>query len=171
MSLANSNYIDTAQQTLFRLIFPKMPSSISLKETKDFILYLHTVNVLGISLSSNEHHWQGAKIPYPEANLEFPELTVSFIIDESFNNWIIFYKWLIMMNDNKKNFGKDFKEYSTDAILLCKNNWMKTNSLKLQFFGIWPLSLGDISLTTRSDGSELLECDVTFQYDRYELVE
>lgn len=169
MTLAN--IIDKANQTLFRLVFPKIPVTNSITDNKQFILNIHTINIPGITISSQEMRWQGGKIMIPDGVIDFPEWTISFIVDETYSNWKVLHNWITYLNNNKDKFVEDYTNYSSDAMLLCKNNWMKDDVLKLNFIRVWPTSLGEISLTTRTDGSELIECDVTFAYDRYEIVE
>lgn len=157
--------IDKSTPSLFQLIFSPLTAINDTAE--DFILNLHTTNIPSLSISVDDHHWQGALAKSPGGEITFDDWTVDFIVDEQYNNWFMLYKWLTWINNNKDIFTRDFPDYAVDARLILKNNW-KQDIIVVKFINIWPSSLGDISLTSRSS-EEYTECNVVFSYDRYEV--
>lgn len=172
--LLNEKYTwDKANQTLYRLVFPSLPQFLGagLNDTKNFVINGNSALLPGLTLSSQEWPWQGGKIKIPDARPTFNDLIVSFLIDEYLMNWKLFFKWILYYNNNKDKYVEDPNNLVCDAFLIYYNNWLQKEVLKMQFINIFPTSLSDIELTTKTDGSDSLEGRVTFALDRYEIID
>ena len=170
MNLNNQTF-DKTNQTLYKLIIPNLPhiTGVSLNKIKNFTINGNSAILPGLSISAVDYAWQGGKIKLPDARTEFNNLTVSYLIDEDLNNWKLFFYWILQYNNNKDKYVEDPNNIVCDAFLVYYNNWLKKPVLKMKFINIFPIAISDIELTTKTDGSEVIEGHVTFALDRYEL--
>ena len=88
-------------------------------------------------------------------------------VDSVFSNWIVLYKWLTYINNNKDRYGRERDSYKVDATLRVLDNF-RNEILVIDLVGVWINMLGEISLTYR-EGSQNLESAANFIYDRYEI--
>jgi len=161
----DNNILDKSTPSLFQIVFSKLPFECD--GVDYFSLNIHSTSIPGLDLSAEELRWQGAYTKRPGSSLNFSDLSVDFIVDEYYKNWIFFYKWITFIHNNKDKFTENYPKYCAQASILIKNNWNK-NILEIKIIDIWPTSLGDISLTSRSN-EDYIEGNVSFSYDRYEI--
>lgn len=163
--LINIDHVDKSTPSLFELVIPELPFEED--GTDSLLLNIHSVTLPGVDLSPEEYRWQGGIAKRPGANINWADWSVDFVVDEQFLNWFTIYKWLMFQNNNKDKYVETPYKFSTDMFLLIKDNW-KRNILKIKFIDVWPVSMGDMTMSSR-DGESVLECNVTFTYDRYEV--
>lgn len=170
MNLNNQTF-DKTNQTLYKLVFPTLPhiKSVTANKLKNFTINGNSAVLPGLTISSIQYQWQGAHIKIPDARPEFNSLTVSYLVDEDLENWKLFFRWILEYNNNKDKYIEDPNNIVCDAYLIYYNNWLKKEILRMNFINIFPTSLSDIELTTKTDGSESIEGRVVFDFDRYEL--
>lgn len=160
--------IDRATPTLFQLVFPILPIEKNSEKIRNFSLNLHTTSIPGINIGAQEFRWQGGQTKIHDSVVSYDDWSVDFIVDENYTNWLTIYDWIMFINNNKDQYVRDHREHSVNASLLIKNNWKK-NIFTVNFIDVWPTALSEVSLSSRS-GTELAECNVTFAYDRYEII-
>lgn len=173
MNLSEQTW-DKANQTLYRFVMPKVPHFIPKKyQIENFTINGNSVNLPGINISAMDREWQGGKIKYPDARVTWNDLQITYLVDEDYNNWKVFWYWIAYMNNNKDKYTEDFDKIVTDARLIIINNWMQVHKPVLEVFfkNIWPCNLSDLNLTTKIDGAEILEASISFAFDRCELIE
>jgi hypothetical protein len=102
-------------------------------------------------------------------NLEYTDLTISFMVDEDMSNYIAIYKWMVGLGFPEARIqfsdliqGSNLNEVSdaTLQILSSSNNVIRT----ITFYDLRPISLGGLSFTTTDGDASFLKCDVTFDY-------
>lgn len=167
----NKQTFDKTNQTLYKLVFPTLPhiKNFTANKLKNFTINGNSAVLPGLTVSSIQYPWQGGFIKFPDSKPEFNSLTVSYLIDEDLENWKLFFKWILEYNNNKDKYVEDPNNIVCDAYLIYYNNWLKKEILRMNFINIFPTSLSDIELTTKTDGSDSIEGRVVFDFDRYEL--
>lgn len=159
--------LNKASGNNFSIVFPVLPFEDSFFKSKELILNIYDTVLPGMNFTPSEMEWQGWNHKRIEGNLNFNDLTTTMVIDEEFRNWTILYNWLTYINNNKSINGLNFKDYSTDASIIIKNNFNKT-IFSLDLMYCFPFDLGDINLNYR-DGEANLECQVSFSYTYNEI--
>ena len=151
----------------FQLIFPKLPTEVTLSASKELTLNIYSTLIPSVSIEVTEMPWRGAKVHQESGGMTHDAWNVTFIIDSDFKNWKILYKWLTYILNNHNVYGRDRDKFVVDATLHIMDNWEDV-IFKLFFVDVWINSLSEVTMSTR-EGEQVLECTATFQYDRYEL--
>jgi hypothetical protein len=150
----------------FQIVFPKIPVSNNLADSKELVLNIFGSVLPGVSIDTIESRWQGmtAMMGGPST---FDDWTVSFIVDNNMHNWIMLFNWLMLICDKKDNPCGDVVDYKIDAYMKMFDNFNKT-ILNVKFVDVWPKSIGAINLSYR-EGQSLLESEITFSITRFEI--
>lgn len=159
--------LNKATPSNFELIFPMVPMASDVRETQGLTLNIHTTVIPSLTLDTTDVHWQGGTAFQDIGSITFEPWLVNFTVDSVFSNWIVLYKWLTFINNNKDRYGRDRDSYKVDATLRILDNFHK-EILVIDLIGVWINMLGEISLTYR-EGSQNLESAANFIYDRYEI--
>jgi hypothetical protein len=101
-------------------------------------------------------------------------MNITIIVDEDMRVWEETYNWLQALT-----FPKEFRQYFRnsngrqtayhDGILTINTNANNPN-MRFQFYNCHPSSLGGINFSVQSTAQEVITCDVTIRYDRFEIV-
>ena len=161
--------LDKSSPANFQLVFPKLPTETTLGATDELTLNIFGTIIPGLSLDIIEGTFMGAVIPFDSGRMTFEPWTVEFTVDSEFLNWLVLYRWLTAINNNKDVHGALPSEYLVDAVLRITDNF-KNEILRIFFTNVWVNMLGEISFTTR-EGETNLECTCQFVYDRFEVRE
>ena len=159
--------LNKSTPTNFELIFPLVPMSGNIRDTQGLTLNIHTTVLPSLSLDTTEIQWQGGTVHQDIGSITYEPWLVNFTVDSLFSNWIVLYKWLTYINNNKDRYGRERDDYKVDATLRILDNFHK-EILVIDLIGVWVNMLGEISLTYR-EGSQNLESAANFIYDRYEI--
>lgn len=110
--------------------------------------------------------------------LSYEELVVSFIVDESLNNWREVYNWMRslapthILGDDGLNQYKE-KINSKEGLYSNATLFILTNSLnvnvKVYLKNIFPFALSGINFSVKNDDDVKLYSTVKFVYDYYDL--
>jgi hypothetical protein len=111
----------------------------------------------------------------------YPPLTVSFMVDNSFKNYWILWKWLSVLNDpklsyytgtptnlesNRERFEKgNLKEYQTNLSIFSLNEYNQKN-IEFKYYNAFITNLGGITYNYRDP--ELIETTAEFQFSQFE---
>lgn len=152
--------------TNFQIIFPKLPTSSNLTDSKELTLHIFGAVIPGVSVELIEGNWMGmaAEIGGPSI---FEDWTASFVVDNELYNWHLLYQWLMLICNKKDNPTGDVVDYKIDATLKITDNF-NASILKIKFIDVWPKALGSVNLSYR-EGQSLLESDLTLSIVRYEV--
>jgi len=148
--------------------------------------FCQEVNIPSVSMpqtpmSSPLHSW-----PVAGLNIQYDELRISFIIDEEAMSWRNLYNWFLAISSpesfdernhyqdlqnssktsNKNNFS--VRSYS-DATLTVLSN-LNNPLLRIQFIGVFPVSLSGINFDTKLSADTILTADASFEYEYYKFL-
>ena len=169
MSLCGNNNIslNKASPTNFILSFPLLPSQSMLVASDVLVMNIFSAVVPSVSINSGEKAWQGTKVKGAQSPLEFDNWLVNFVVDDYFQNWKILFDWMAYINNNRDKMMEREFNFKVDASLILLNNFHAT-ILNIKFVGIWPTTLGEVSMNQR-EGDVSLESMVNFNYDYFEV--
>lgn len=113
----------------------------------------------------------------------YPPLTVSFMVDNSFKNYWILWKWLSILNDPKLSYYTgtptnletnsdryekgNLKEYQTNLSIFSLNEYNQ-RSIEFKYYNAFITNLGGITYNYRDP--ELVETTAEFQFSQFEAV-
>ena len=157
--------LNLASENNFQLVFPKIPTETVVD--RELVLNIYETVFPGVSFETNESHWQGWVLPAVLSNMRFEEWTVSFDIDEIFDNWKRLFDWMWYINNNKDKAGETLKNYAIDATLFVYDNYGNI-VIKGIFTSLFPRTLDGVNLSTR-EGEKYLTSKVIFDYIYFEL--
>jgi len=137
---------------------------------------IQEVNLPSVFGNPVENPTSLGSIFFPYDKLNYEELTVSFIVDESLNNWREIYNWMralapthMFSNDNQY----EIKKSSDEGLYSGAELFILTNSLNLnltvRFKNIFPFALSGFNFSTKDDDDRKIFSDVKFVYDYYDL--
>lgn len=98
--------------------------------------------------------------------LDYGDLTLNVAVDENMNNWLEIHNWMVGLL-----FPDEFDQFAnleegdglfSDASLIMMTNSRNPN-VRISFKDIFPISLGDIQLDTKSGDIDYATCDITFK--------
>ena len=162
---------DKASDTLFHFLLTDLPAVITHEDSRNLMLNCNTMWLPGASLGVTRINWQGGFINTPSNDISFPTIQIIFLVDEHLNNWKTLYNWIMFMHNNKNKFAVAFDEPTVTGTLLYRNNWLNKTVVEVEYWKLWITELGSIQLTNKTDGSQYLEAQATFTFDRAEIKE
>ena len=160
------------QPTKFLLSFDRIPTTQ---------YFCQEVNIPGVSMpqarvSSPLHNWSVAGL-----NIQYEDLRINFIVDEEAMSWRNIYEWYLAISSpesfdernqlqSKQNNYKQnpFPSYS-DATLTVLSN-LNNPVLRVQFIGVFPISLSGINFDTKLSADTILTSDASFEYEYYKFL-
>jgi len=158
--------MDKANPTTFKLSFPQVPGTDSLRDSDEYFLNLYETVLPSISFDEGEMHWKGNRSYGSALGITYGPWNTIFFIDEDFKNYLMIYNWMMLIRDGiEKLHGKNALDNQIDATLSVIDNFNK-HIVKFKFVNIWPSELGEISFSYQ-EGESILYCTVTFLYDYF----
>lgn len=159
--------LNKAAPTNFMLSFPLLPTQTSLSGSIPLVLNIFSAVIPSISLNSEEKMWQNAKVKGVQSPMEFDQWLVNFMVDDYFYSWKCIFDWMSYINNNKDKMMERESNFKVDASLIILNNF-KSQIMNITFVGIWPTTLGEVSMNQR-EGDVALESMVNFNYDYFKV--
>ena len=156
-----------ATATEYYLVFPKVPNDPNIHASDELKLNIFNINIPTFSLEDTKFLWQGKYVEFHIGGVSFDPLTVSFVVDSEYRNWKLLFRWLTYIANNKDKPSNVPNDYVTDASIILYDNFHKKHTF-ITFKNIWIQNLGELQLSIR-EGETYIECNATFQYDRYEI--
>lgn len=155
----------------FKLIITKLPR---------MQFYCQTVNLPSITLGVGNFGTPQADIPIPGEKLEFGELNVQFLVDETMENYKAINDWLFGLgtpvgNEQYTNFlsqdivaqgNSDLTRGMSDASLFILTNNNTENKI-VTFKNMFPISLESLTFTAVDTDVNYLIGNATFKYTYY----
>lgn len=136
--------------------------------------FIQEASVPGISIGDASKYYSTGKAAIPGNNIEYDELSLTFIVDESLNNWREIYNWMrglaptAIGGDNqylslkKSDFGT-----TSDGILTVLTNSSNPN-ITLSFKDLFPVSVSSINFRTTDTSLEPITATVSFRYSYFD---
>ncbi len=159
--------LNTASENNFRLIFPKLPHED--KVDRNLSLHIYETILPGVSFDASIQNWQAFQFPFNIETLKFENWSVSFDVDEKFDNWKRLFKWFTYINNNKDKAGMTIKNFVIDSNLLIYDNY-DNMILKCVFSYMFPINLSGVTLTIRQ-GEQYLTSKIDLVYAYFQLQE
>ncbi len=118
------------------------------------------------------------RIPYTGSNLyqsaharePYPPVTISFTIDNEFNNYWVIYKWLDLMHDDKaglydndKLVGTEYSNYQADMTIYGVDEY-ENKRIQFTYTKAFPTVLGNIDYNYRETTE--INTSMTFVYSQ-----
>jgi hypothetical protein len=136
--------------------FSPLEFVVSVKRLPNVQFFTQSVNIPSFSMQLIEQPNPFKPIPIPGDRAVYGDLPISFIVDESMDNYIEVYNWMkgLAFPDNFNQYKNlDNSEYGllTDISIVVMNSHKNPN-IEFQFKDCFPVSLSDVTLdTTQSD--------------------
>lgn len=132
--------------------------------------FCQSANLSGLNLESIPQPTIFNNIPRPATKLKPENLTLSFVVDEELKNWLEIYNWM-QSATNQTDFDKyedPSKHLNSESLLfiLDSNNIAR---FKVNFYNIFPISLGGLNFDTQNTDSTPMYSEVTFDYTHHKI--
>lgn len=154
--------------------------NFSIEKIPEVSFFCQEVNLPGISLPSVDINTPLSIIPIAGDVVNFDELVVQFLVDESMSNYKALYNWLIGLGFPANNIQySDFiaaqrdgyrltKEYSDATLQILGSNNQAVQIVK--FIDIVPITLQGMTFQSTSTDVQYIAGSATFKFNRYEFV-
>lgn len=130
--------------------------------------------VPGINLGDASKYYATGKAAIPGDNLEYDELSITFIVDESLNDWREIYNWMRGLAPTAINGGNQYEslknsDFSTtsDGTLIILTNSSNPN-ISMSFKDLFPVSLSHIQFRTTDTALDPITATVSFRYTYFD---
>jgi hypothetical protein len=145
--------INLLQPTKFVLTFSDVP---------DTVYFCQKVKIPGLSIGFATQTTPNLDFFLPGTKLTFNEFEIDFLVNEDLSSWSSIYYWMKnLTTDDVKT-----RRRQGDATLTILSN-LNNPKLRVKFFGIFPLNLGDIEMDTTLSAEEHMVATSTFKYDYF----
>lgn len=155
--------ISTAHSTRHRLVFPFLPFLGENEKADDMILFCSEVSMPGLSMEVEEIPEQFYDRKMPTKNLRYGDLTVTYTIDEKFDNYKLLFNWLMYLK-SPESFGVN-KEQIDVSLFIYSNNDNPLFSFTLK--NIFPFELTGIEFNKKNNTADVMEGTVSFAMEYY----
>jgi hypothetical protein len=161
--------LNKSNPTNFELAFPLVPNQSHIGAAEELILNIHGAVLPAFNVPHQEVQWQTATRKVPSGPIEFEIMQVQFVVDAQFKNWKLLYNWMTYIANNKDKMLEQYENFAIDSTLRIIDNF-GTNVLGIDFTGMWPTNLQEVSFSTK-EGEILLEAGATFVFDYFSIRE
>jgi hypothetical protein len=98
----------------------------------------------------------------PGDKIEYDDISFKILVDENMKNYTELYNWI------KGNHSSGVISYE-DIILQIFNSSSNKNK-EIKFVSAFPVSVSAVQFDTQVEGIDYLSIDVTFRYDRFQIL-
>lgn len=107
----------------------------------------------------------------PGSTLEHDGISIRFLVDEDFNNYISIYKWMLSINNyiTLHNTAWEPSGQPVAMTLHLLDNDKKDIVCTYHFYGAWPSDLGEIEFSYTEEGDPAISCLCLFQFKYFEI--
>jgi hypothetical protein len=156
----------------FRFLINKLPK---------MQFFCQTVNLPSITLGEATFATPFSNVPVPGDKLEFGELSIQFLVDETLENYKAIHEWLFGLgfpinNQQYTEFlakdtvaigiNSEYTKNTSDASLFILTN-NNTESKIVTFLNVFPTSLESVTFTAIDTDVQYLIGNATFRYNYY----
>jgi hypothetical protein len=121
------------------------------------------INLPTIILGQTEQPTSIRKIWLPGDSLEFEDINLQFMLQESMENWIAVMDWVYRLRDpDEIKYERELCDLGVD-ILDAKYNTV----VECTFIDIFPFTMSDVPLTTQIEDVEVSRFDVSFKINGF----
>lgn len=138
---------------------------------------IQDVRLPGVELPAKKMYSPAGYLFAPGDKLEYNSLDVKFLVDESLNNWREVYNWMRQLAPTNIGEGYDtvsqYTTRKTDGTRTTGTLSVLTNNLnlnlKISYYGLIPVSLGQIDFSTSDSDNRTISCYASFVYDYFDM--
>ena len=134
----------------------------------EIVYFAQNVTVPSISISFVPVPFRNQLAKYPDNKIEFGSLTVTFIVDEDFNNYDKLFKEFLKIETAEDGQGSNIRSVLHDITV----TRLSSNNVPIARFIFTDCSLADIgsiNYTTTGSEPDVAVCDVSFNVTRMEI--
>mgnify|MGYP003136302015 FL=1 len=156
----NVNYL---YQTFFRFQIHRLPK---------MEYFIQRVNLPGFgSDQALEQPTRFVAAKHPTARPRFDNLTMTFLVNESMENWREIYDWMktIYLVKNHDDYNEKISNHFSDGTLHILNSAMNPK-LEIKFRNLLPVSMTGFEFDSSVTDLVPFTSEITFAYDYYEFV-
>ena len=142
--------------------------------------FCQTANIPSMNLSIQQQSTPFRSLPL-EGFIEYDPLTLSFLVDENLENYLILHNWIRALGTPddtlerrsyklkmQQEFGKDNNDLYADGTLMVLNSNFNHN-FDVVFEDMIPIGLNALEFNTTVDGTEYAMAQVSFRYLAYQI--
>jgi len=169
--LSNRNYLAS---NVFKFNLAKYPKV-------DF--FSNSTVIPGINLGVAIQPTYLKDIPIPGDKLTYEDLDLKFFVDENLENYLTVHNWLRgfgypdnlgeyqnLLNQDQQNPGKQtaFSGQSDGSLIVYNSNFNPI--VQVNFKGLFPVSLSEISFDAKVSDVEYVTSTISFKYTIYDII-
>ena len=124
-----------------------------------------SVNLPSVGIAGADIPYRGANLSAPGDRLTFGEFSITANVTENFENYVETFNWMHSFVNSKGKASEDAKEDATLMIYTSHNNISK----EIQFKGIFPVSLSDLTFDSKLTDIDYVQMTIGFNYTNYEI--
>jgi hypothetical protein len=148
---------------------------VFVKRLPNVQFFTQSVNIPSFSMQLIEQPNPFKPTPVPGDRVVYGDLQISFIVDESMNNYIEVYNWmkgLTFPNEFNQYKNLDDSEYGiyTDISIVVMNSHKNPN-IEFLFKDCFPVSLSDMTLDTTQSDLIYPQATVTFAFKDFTITQ
>jgi hypothetical protein len=146
-----------------------------IKRAPHINFFVQQVNIPGITVPELKNPNPMVQIPYPGEHVTYDSLSLTFAVDEDFNNYMEVHNWLIGLGK-----PKSFQQYAdlssgnpllgqgvrSDISLVVLNS-LKNPNYEVIFRDAFPISLSGLEFDTTENDISYMKATVEFTYILY----
>ena len=142
--------------------------------------FCQTANIPSMNLSIQQQSTPFRSLPL-EGFIEYDPLTLSFLVDENLENYLILHNWIRALGTPddtlerrsyklkmQQEFGKDNNDLYADGTLMVLNSNFNHN-FDVVFEDLMPIGLNALEFNATVDGTEYAMAQVSFRYLAYQI--
>jgi len=149
--------------------------TISVDRMPNVEFFTQSLSIPGVSGSPVEMVTPVRSFYQPQDNLQYDDLSLSFILDENMKSYQEILQWMEGIG-----FPESTDQYSTykaenqsrglfSDISVVITNSHKNPNIKFTFIDCFPVSLGSIDLNVNTQDIAYATCDVTFRHGQFKI--
>jgi hypothetical protein len=116
----------------------------------------------GFTLPNTPVGVRGATMYVPGDKIQYDDITFKILVDEDLKNYSELYNWI------KDNHSSGTLSYEDIILQIYSSSSNKNKEIK--FVSSFPVSISAIQFDTQVEGIDYLSIDVTFRYDRFQIL-
>ena len=147
---------------------------MSITRLPELKFYIQSATIPGISSGVTLQPSPFRNIPRHGDTLEYGDFSVRAIVDENLDVYKETWNWLRDLTypenfDQFKNVSESFDGLYSDASLIIMDS-NKNSNLSVKLYDMFPTSISPLELNTTLPSNQPSTVDITYRYDRYEIV-
>ena len=149
--------------TNFNYLSPKgFKLSIDTTQFANVEYFMTSFTLPAVSMGSIEVNYRSAKGALPGDKIDYAEISARFLVDENMANYIEVFNWM-HSNITSATIAQE------DMILSILDSHNRV-SQQFRFLNAFPISLAALDFNAQNQDVEYMQSDISFKYDRFELV-